>query len=314
MIECVEATGPGFSGPARLAQESETVIPFLFLTCNANPPIKLTMSSSSEIMVLCQPDKGKSCGACCGLYNYVDSSREALTERLRARTKRFRELVKTPEDLQLYADATFAAEDFAKRYEVIYCCEYLGFLDDEEKRVGCLVHPMQNSGVDMRTVSFYGQDVCAGHLCPSHHFIPLSQQLILLKIIDDWYLYGLCLTDIDLVVAYFRLIADRVGQEIKPDVFDRQALKDIALEYFGWKITWPFRSPSANRLGKYYFDGSQYMISHIDYEKFGKKLSPLNSIFLSLSSEFQNGDELEAAEKMVWNNIEAFVSRYQDIF
>ena len=272
------------------------------------------MSSSSEIMVLCQPDKGKSCGACCGLYNYVDSSREALTERLRARTKRFRELVKTPEDLQLYADATFAAEDFAKRYEVIYCCEYLGFLDDEEKRVGCLVHPMQNSGVDMRTVSFYGQDVCAGHLCPSHHFIPLSQQLILLKIIDDWYLYGLCLTDIDLVVAYFRLIADRVGQEIKPDVFDRQALKDIALEYFGWKITWPFRSPSANRLGKYYFDGSQYMISHIDYEKFGKELSPLNSIFLSLSSEFQNGDELEAAEKMVWNNIEAFVSRYQDIF
>ena len=56
------------------------------------------------------------------------------------------------------------------------------------------------------------------------------------------------------------------------------------------------------------------MISHIDYEKFGKELSPLNSIFLSLSSEFQNGDELEAAEKMVWNNIEAFVSRYQDIF
>ncbi len=101
-----------------------------------------------------------------------------------------------------------------------------------------------------------------------------SQQLILLKIIDDWYLYGLCLTDIDLVVTYFRLIANRVGQEIKPEVFDRRELKDIALEYFGWKTTWPFRSPSANRLGKYYFDGSQYMISHIDYEKFGKEISP----------------------------------------
>lgn len=290
------------------------VIPFLFLTCNANPPIKLTMSSSSEIMVLCQPDERKSCGACCGLYNYVDSSRGALTERLRARTKRFRELVKTPDDLKRYADATFAAEDFTKRYEVIYCCEYLGFLDDTEKKVGCLVHPMQMSGVDMRTVSFYGRDVCAGHLCPSHHFIPRSQQLILLKIIDDWYLYGLCLTDIDLVVTYFRLIANRVGQEIKPDVFDRRELKDIALEYFGWKTTWPFRSPSANRLGKYYFDGSQYMISHIDYEKFGKEISPLNSIFLSLSSEFQNGDELETAEKMVWKNIDTFVSIYRDYF
>jgi hypothetical protein len=244
----------------------------------------------------------------------VDSSREALTERLRARTKRFRELVKTPDDLKLYAEATFATEDFTKRYEVIYCCEYLGFLDDEEKKVGCLVHPIQNQGVDMRSVSFYGQDVCAGHLCPSHHFIPHSWQLILLKIIDDWYLYGLCLTDIDLVVTYFRLIADRVGQDIKPQVFDRQELKDIALEYFGWKITWPFRSPSARRLGKYYFDGSQYMISHIDYEKFGREISPLNSIFLSLSSEFQNGDELEAAEKMVWKNIGDFVTVYQDYF
>ncbi len=271
------------------------------------------MSTSSEIMVLCQPDPGKSCGACCGLYNYVDSSREALTERLRSRTGRYREMVKLPGDLPRYAEATLAAEDFSKRYEVIYCCEYLGFLDDEEKKVGCLVHPMQNNGVDMRTVSFYGRDVCAGHLCPSHHFIPRSQQLILLKIIDDWFLYGLCLTDIDLVVTYFRLIADRIGQELKPDVFDDPALKNIALEFFNWKTTWPFRSEEANRLGKYYFDGSQYMISHIDYEGFGRKLSPLNAILLSLSSEFRTASELAAAEEMIWNNIEAFLARVRDI-
>ncbi len=272
------------------------------------------MSAPSEIMVLCQPDTGKSCGACCGLYNYVDSSREALTHRLSARTKRFRELVKSPDDIRRYAEATFAVEDFRKRYEVIYCCEYLGFLDCGEKKVGCLVHPLQNDGIDMRTVSFYGQEVCAGHLCPSHHFIPRSQQLILLKIIDDWYLYGLCLTDIDLVVTYFRLIADRIGQELQPDVFDEPALKDVALEYFHWKTTWPFRAPTANRLGKYYFDGSQYMISHIDYEKFGREVSPLNAILLSLSSEFHHATELEAAENMVWDNIETFRSLYCDIF
>ena len=272
------------------------------------------MSIESSLMVLCQPDIRKSCGACCGLYNYVDSSRESLTRRLRARTKRFREMVKLPGDIDSYAEATFAAEDFRKRYEVIYCCEYLGFLDAGEKKVGCLVHPMQNDGIDMRTGSFYGQEVCAGHLCPSHYFIPRSQQLILLKIIDDWYLYGLCLTDIDLVVTYFRLIADRIGQELKPDVFDRQDLKEIVLEFFNWKTTWPFRSDEANRLGKYYFDGSQYMISHIDYEKFGRDISPLNPILLSLSSEFRNADELAAAEKMVWTNIEKFVSLYRSIF
>jgi hypothetical protein len=136
----------------------------------------------------------------------------------------------------------------------------------------------------------------------------------LLKIIDDWYLYGLCLTDIDLVVTYFRLIADRIGQELKPDVFDQQALKNIALEYFHWKTTWPFRAVETNRLGKYYFDGSQYMISHIDYEKFGREISPLNSILLSLSSEFHDTEELTAAENMIWTNIEKLVSLYCDLF
>ncbi|MFO7568758.1 MAG: hypothetical protein R6W75_03090 [Smithellaceae bacterium] len=268
------------------------------------------MSHDNSLMVLCQPDAGKSCGACCGLYNYVDSSRESLVQRLRARTKRFREMVALPGDLKRYADATFAAEDFRKRYDVIYCCEYLGFLDLQEKKVGCLLHPMQNQGIDMRSVSFYGQEVCAGHLCPSHHFIPRDQQLILLNIIEDWYLYGLCLTDIDLVNNYFRLIADRIGEALKPGVFKNPELKRVALAYFNWKITWPFRSREANRLGKYYFDGSQYMISHIDYEKFGLELSPFNAIFLSLSSEFADGDAIREAQAMVEGNIETFVSLY----
>jgi len=270
--------------------------------------------SDSKFIILCQPDEGKSCGACCGLYNYVNSSRSSLEQRLRLRTERFRKLVKKPDDVALYAKETLAAEDFKKRYEVIYCCEYLGFLDKEERKVGCLLHPQQNSGVDMRDVSFYGQELCAGHFCPSHHFIPQSQCKILIKIIDDWYLYGLVLTDIDLVTQYFRLIADRIGSELKPEVFDNLSLKNIALEYLNWKVTWPFRSLETNRLGKYYFDGSQYMISYIDYAKFGREVSPLNAIFLSLSSSFKNTEEIDEAEMMIWSNIEKFVSTYKREF
>ncbi len=267
--------------------------------------------TDSNIFVLCQPGGGKSCGACCGLYNYVDSSRSSLESRLRSRTERFYRMVKNPGDVELYAKETKACEYFSRRYEVIYCCEYLGFLDKEEKKVGCLLHPMQNSGIDMRDVSFYGQELCAGHLCPSHYFIPQSQSQILVKIIDDWYLYGLVLTDIDLVVQYFRLIADRVGKELNPQIFDHEDLKKTAFEYFGWKINWPFRSLETNRLGKYYFDGSQYMISHIDYAGFGWEVSPLNAILLSLSSSFKNAGELEEAERLIWSNIENFITTYQ---
>jgi hypothetical protein len=223
-------------------------------------------------------------------------------------------MVKNPGDVENYAKKTFDVEDFAKRYEVTYCCEYLGFLDAEEKKVGCLLHPQQNSDIDLRTCSFYGQEICAGHICPSHHFIPQTQSQILIKIIDDWYLYGLCLTDIDLVKTYFRLLADRVGEELKPGVFNKESLKNIAVEFFNWKITWPFRSSETNRLGKYYFDGSQYMISYIDYTKFGKEVSVLDPIFLSLSSSFQNAAQIEAAESLVWSNIESFISAYRRHF
>jgi len=166
----------------------------------------------------------------------------------------------------------------------------------------------------MRSVSFYGQETCAGHICPSHHFIPRNQSQILVKIIDDWYLFGLCLTDIDLVVEYFKMLADKIGEEIKPSVFDREILKNIALEFFNWKINWPFRSEEANRLGKYYFDGSQYMISYIDYEKLGREISPFDKIFMSLSSKFADASEVAAAENLLSGNVRKFVSAYKELF
>jgi hypothetical protein len=272
------------------------------------------MTSQPKVHALCQPDENKSCGACCGLYNYVDSTRDALSRRLRDRSRRFKDIMTRGGDMALFARETMLIENFRKRYEGIHCCEYLGFLDGEENQVGCLLHPAQNASNDLRSGSFYGQELCAGHLCPSHQYIPKTQSQILIKLIDDWYLYGLCLTDIDLVMTYFRLLADRIGEELKPEVFNNPALKDIAREYFNWKVTWPFRSPDINRLGKYYFDGSQYMISRIDYGKFGRGISPLNSIFLSLSSSFNQKDEIEQAEKLIWLNIEKFTSTYHQYF
>ncbi len=94
------------------------------------------MTADTKALILCQPDSGKSCAACCGLYNFVDSSREALTRRLRARSRRFRQVMKTGGDIADYARETLAKEDLRKRYEIIHCCEYMGFLDEQEKRVG----------------------------------------------------------------------------------------------------------------------------------------------------------------------------------
>lgn len=267
--------------------------------------------SDKEFIHLCQPDACKSCGACCGLYNYADSTREPLTERLRRRTGLFREKVKGPADLKPFSEFIRGTEDNARIYEVIYCCEYLGFIDGE-KKVGCLLHPYQNNGADLREVSFYGRELCDGHFCPSYHYISPAEKKALLNIIDDWYLYGLCVTDIDLVKDYFRLISEEVGEMPHPETFLLKKVKAAALAFFQMKTTWPFRSDAANRFGKYYFDGSQYMIHHIDYEKLGCEHSKYNRIFLSLTSEFNDAAGVRSAEKLVKGHIDNFALAYRD--
>ena len=266
--------------------------------------------SGDGFVHLCQPDPGKSCGACCGLYNYADSTCTSLTARLRERTERFRATVRGADDLAAFSARTRELEDQAKRYEVIYCCEYLGFLDADERRVGCLLHPLQNAGRDLRDVSFYGRELCDGHFCPSYHYISREEKLALLHVLDDWYLYGLCVTDIDLVREYFRLLGNGVFETPAPERFRSGALRDAARRFFSLKLDWPFRSEAVNRLGKYYFDGSQYMIGHIDYEKLGCERSRFDRIFLSLSSEFGSLSELREAEALIQKAIDESVAAY----
>jgi hypothetical protein len=55
----------------------------------------------------CQLSNGKSCGACSGIYNYInyiDSSREALLVRLRRRTERIRSEVRGPRPVAAFSD------------------------------------------------------------------------------------------------------------------------------------------------------------------------------------------------------------------
>ena len=267
------------------------------------------VTKEDDFIHLCQPDTRKSCGACCGLYNYADSSREVLTAKLRTRTRLFQETVRSPADLKAFSETVTGCEPGARLYEVIYCCEYLGFLDDDERRVGCLLHPVQNGGVDMRDVSFYGLDLCNGHFCPSYHFISREEKQALIRIIDDWYLYGLCVTDIDLVKEFFRFVGEGIGETVRPERLTG-SLKDIALDFFALKTSWPFRSPEVNRFGKYYFDGSQYMISHIDYDALGCERSRFDRILLSLTSRFETVEKLREAEEIIQEKIDAFNDRY----
>ncbi|HSR11895.1 MAG TPA: hypothetical protein VLS90_10665, partial [Thermodesulfobacteriota bacterium] len=205
---------------------------------------------------LCHPDERKSCGACCGLYNWEDHSRETLQSLLRAKTSLFHSVGRDPES---YA-RRYAAEALPrspKLLEVIYNCEFLGFLDAGEKRVGCLLHPAANDGEELRYhCSVYGPVLCAGHLCPSHDHLTAIERESVIASLDDWYLYGLVITDIDLVKEFCRIVQARLGDTIRQEKLRDPAVGRALRDFFQLKERWKFAS-TKRRLGKYHFSHSE---------------------------------------------------------
>lgn len=261
---------------------------------------------------LCKPDGSKSCAACCGLYNYVNSSRESLRKRLRYRSGLFREVREGNITLKQYRQGLRHREDSRRIYETIYSCEFVGFLDTAEQRVGCMLHPMQNNGDDWRETSFYGRDLCEGHFCPSYSKLGSNEARIVIDVIDDWYLYGIIITDIDFVKTFFKIVQDRLGEPLRPEILkESPVLRDILLRYFKLKESWPFRDSTRPRFGKYYFIGEDYDIDRIDYANIGADPSPYDVIFLSLSCLFKAKRDLDEATIIIDGIIDEFYSEYR---
>ncbi len=260
---------------------------------------------------LCQPDSCKSCAACCGLYNYVANGRDELHERLAKRTILFDQVRAKHMTVGDYRQRILDKEDGRRLFDTIYSCEYVGYLNAGQSRVGCMLHPYMNDGADMRNLSFYGQEICDGHFCPSYQKLTAVEAGIVLDLVDDWYLYGALITDIDYVKEFFRLTQDRIGEAVSPKrVKESGGLQEILRNYFELKLDWPYRDLSRPRFGKYYFVGEDYDIAAIDYAALGAEQSPFDRIFLSLTSAFKTSAELKAANNIINELTEGFISEY----
>ncbi len=260
---------------------------------------------------LCQPDEHKSCGACCGLYNWENHSRKTLTALLQGNTRLFFSLGDNP-DIESYRTHHRNSPVRQKKLcDTIYNCEFLGFINKEQTRIGCLLHPCLNQGRDRRDCSFYGIEMCAGHFCLSYSYLSLTEQTAVVAALNDWYLYGLVITDIDFVKEFFTIVQDRLGDCLKPERFAKAEVQNAFRNYCGLKIRWQFRSVK-NRLGKYYFSGAEYRLARIEYEKNWKmKPSRFDKIFLSLASEFTSKADIVEAKRIIEAKLNGFIRAYQ---
>jgi hypothetical protein len=260
---------------------------------------------------LCQPDEKKSCAACCGVYNYTENTRDALEKRFHSRTGLFARVRENTLSLEDYQAIVRHRENTKRIYATIYTCEFVGFLDAGFHRVGCMLHPLMNNGSDLRTISFYGRDICEGHFCPSYQKLEPHEARVILDVLDDWYLYGSVVTDIDFVKTFFKIVQDRIGEAIDPrGIAASRRLGEIFRRYCSLKMDWPFRDTTRPRFGKYYFVGENYDIARIDYQSIGAPVSLYDPIFVSLSSLFRNRDELDKANRFMDSIIEEFCDEY----
>lgn len=219
------------------------------------------LSTQSFHPHLCQPDEHKSCAWCCGLYNSHDTSRAGLSRKLKARTEEFARTRRTVEGILYFSEKNREKEKSQLVDPEFYSCEFVGFLNEKETRVGCMLHPLArgNGGSDWRGLSFHGAMACQGFFCRSYRELSTVQKEIILSTVNDWFLFGLVISDADFIHSFFRLVE---GNLIDPATLLMPAASKLVHEFF-------------------------------------HSLAPLDAIFMSLSSKFPSPSERKSAEEKV---------------
>lgn len=161
-------------------------------------PNKVLIHLDSVVSSNCNPKDNLSCGACCGVYDFLDDSKENIEMILRHRTDIFDEMVRNgKEDIwsrleyasrHLLLDEQGFKSKYAQNGLVPRPCVFLGFVSQEPIQVGCLLHPSQNNGQDFRYYGSYPQCLCASYVCNHPEVKDLS------KSCNNWYEYGMLMS------------------------------------------------------------------------------------------------------------------------
>ncbi len=253
---------------------------------------------------LCQVNEHVSCGACCGLYNQPDFSFDGLAHQLRQRTEDFAGIPREISEILRFGENISPTGQYDLPYPEFHHCPYVGFIDPDFSRIGCLLHPLAqgNNGVDLRGLSYYGGMACRTYFCPTHRLVPERFKTIVRAVFDNWYEYGLVVTEHLLINACFHEIESRRGRQLD--------LKTVCPEnsaaiyrFLTLKLNWPFRShhwPVAN----YFFEDQQYVPPPMDYAKLNTGASVYHTIFKALGSHFSSREELWQAESIIKTHLE----------
>lgn len=256
-------------------------------------------------MNLCCPDSSKSCAACCGLYNVHDGRREVLYKALLNRTQTLKNVPRTADSLLGYADRVNIDSGIVALEEMIYVCEFTGFVDESYSKVGCMLHPVAplNNGTDFRGLCHYGSMACKAFFCPASTELDVREYRIVKALISDWHLYGLVATDINYVSSVLGLADLILGKELEVETVLKQGPAGMLVKVLGWKNSWPFGEGSTKRRSGYY----------LKREATGLEEGLLiRSVIESLCFTFDISEVSGQSEQFTRSGIQDFVKAYNE--
>jgi hypothetical protein len=262
------------------------------------------MDDSHDIY-LCQVSETVSCGACCGLYNLPNLSREKLEILLSKRTEAFASVPRTEDGIYEFQRSNKGPHRLSRPFPQFHHCPFLGLIGGEKSRVGCLLHPAApgNNSVDYRSLSWYGEQACRTYFCPATNKLHPVYQSILRQSIDNWYDFGLIVTEHALMTAYFKEVESRLGRHIEvidytQNIAATDALREFA-ELKSIKSKWPYRRDDSPGPCNFFFENGLYPRPAVFRASPDIWLSSYEIILRELDTGFSSAKEIAAAEQLL---------------
>jgi hypothetical protein len=236
------------------------------------------------------------------LYNLPNVSQEKLETLLAKRTETFAFVPRTENGIFEFQRKNKGPHRLSRPFPGFHHCPFLGFIGSKKNRVGCLLHPSApgNNGVDYRSLSWYGEKACRSYFCPTTHKLPTVYQSIVIQTIENWYTFGLIVTEHALVIAYFKEMESRLGRKIVvSDYVENSRAADAFREFAELKAKWPYRRDDAPGPCNFFFENGLYPRPDLLYTIPDIRPSSYKEILRELDSDFASAKEVAAAYKLL---------------
>jgi hypothetical protein len=231
-----------------------------------------------------------------------------LEDRLASRSRRFAGVERTEDGIEQFRREILGWTPEERPFPRFHHCPFLGLIGGGKKRVGCLLHPEThgNQGRDLRYLSYYGAKACATYFCPAHWSIPPRHLMILLDLFDDWYDYGLIVTEHRLLKAVFTVLETRLDHPI--GLFDTPLCSAATAglrHLLRLKLTWPHRPQGSPGPCHFPFDNGLYRRPKTLWPTPGRPDPLYQTIFQEMESRFTSAQDVCQAIALLDHHVAA---------